>query len=129
MDLLADPPEKIDVYDHHPSDSRDIPGATFHDSELGSNTTFLGTMVMEQGVEITSDDATIALTGIYADTGSFTHGNVSEEDFRVAGHLLARGASVQLVKTFLSPLRERPQITSLPSSQIREKPIVPIRPS
>lgn len=110
LDLLDGPPSRIDVYDHHPGGARDIPGATIHESTLGSNTTFLGTLVMERGIEISPDDATIALTGIYADTGNFTHGNVSPEDFRVAAFLLSSGASVKLVKTFLSPMRERLQI-------------------
>jgi len=111
LDLFEGEPARIDVYDHHPGDSRDIPGATFHESTLGSNTTFLGTLLMEQGVRIAPDDATIALTGVYADTGNFTHGNVSAQDFEVAAYLLAAGASVKLVKTFLSPLREKFQIT------------------
>ena len=111
LELLERPPEKIDVYDHHPSDSRDIPGAEFHESTLASNTTFLGTLVMDRGVAITPDDATIALTGIFADTGNFTHPNVTAEDFRVAAFLQDSGASIRLVKTFLSPLRERLQVT------------------
>jgi tRNA nucleotidyltransferase (CCA-adding enzyme) len=111
LDLMDGEPEAIDVYDHHPSDSRDIPGATFHDTTLASNTTFLCSLLMEKGIRITPDDATIALTGVFADSGNFTHGNVSEDDFRVAAYLMASGASIQLVKTFLSPLRERVQIT------------------
>lgn len=61
---------------------------------------------------ITADDATIALAGIFADTGSFTHSNVSVDDFRVAAFLLDSGASIQLVRTFLSPLREQLQVTT-----------------
>jgi len=111
LELFKGDPGKIDVYDHHPSDSRDIPGATFHESTLGSNTTFLGTLLLERGIEITPDDATIALTGIFADTGNFTHPNVTADDFRVAAFLQESGASIRLVKTFLSPLREKFQIT------------------
>lgn len=111
LDLFDGPPDRIDVYDHHPADSRDIPGATFHESTLGSNTSFLGSLVMERGIRISEDDATIALTGIYADTGSFNHGNVSPTDFQVASYLLSSGASIELVRTFLSPLRERVQVT------------------
>jgi tRNA nucleotidyltransferase (CCA-adding enzyme) len=111
LDLIDGNPGRVDVYDHHPSDSRDVPCATFHESTLGSNTTFLGTLLMDRGVKITPDDATIALTGIFADTGNFTHPNVTAEDFKVAAYLLESGASMRLVKTFLSPLREKVQIT------------------
>jgi tRNA nucleotidyltransferase (CCA-adding enzyme) len=111
LDLIDGDPGRIDVYDHHPSDSRDIPGATFHESTLGSNTTLMGTLLIEGGMKITPDDATIALTGIFADTGNFTHPNVTAEDFRVAAFLQESGASLRLVKTFLSPMREKVQIT------------------
>lgn len=110
LDLFEGAPGRIEVFDHHPGDSRDIPGATIHECTLGSNTTFLGTLVMERGLRVAPDDATIALTGIYADTGNFTHGNVASEDFQVAAYLLDCGGSVKLAKTFLSPLREREQI-------------------
>ncbi|MCH9034474.1 MAG: DUF3987 domain-containing protein [Planctomycetes bacterium] len=110
FDLFEGAPSRIDVFDHHPSDSRDIPAAVFHECTLGSNTAFLGTLLMEQGIHITADDATIALAGIYADTGNFTHGNVTTEDFDVASFLLSSGASIDLVKTFLRPLREKVQI-------------------
>ena len=111
LDLMGRAPERIDVFDHHPRDSRDIPGATVHESTLGSNTAFLGTMLMERGVRLCPTDATIALTGIYADTGNFTHPNVTADDFRVAAHLLEAGASLQLVKTFLRPLKGTFQVT------------------
>lgn len=50
MELLAGPPGRIDVFDHHPMDSRDIPDATVHESPLGANTTYLGTLVMARGI-------------------------------------------------------------------------------
>jgi len=111
LEVFEGSPGSIDVFDHHPHDSRDILGARFHESRLGSNTSFLGTLVMERGIAMSPDDATIALTGIYADTGNFTHDNVSPEDFEVAAFLRSAGASIKLVKTFLSPLREQFQVT------------------
>lgn len=103
-------PGRIRVYDHHPADSLDIPSAVVCDEAVGANTTLLGMLVMEAGLKPGPEDATIALTGIYADTGNFTHENVSDADFRVAGFLLERGASLALVKTFLQTLKEDVQI-------------------
>jgi len=111
LEFLDEPPGRIEVFDHHPSDSRDIPGAVFHDSVFGANTTLLGNRLMEEGITVFPDDATIALTGIFADTGSFTHENVTQEDFAVASHLHACGASMRLVKTFLTTLRGKYQIS------------------
>jgi len=103
-------PGRIRVYDHHPVDSMDIPSAMVYDEAVGANTTLLGMLVMEAGLKPGPEDATIALTGIYADTGNFTHENVSDADFRVAGFLLERGASLPLVKNFLQTLKEDVQI-------------------
>lgn len=113
LDLLEAPPSRIDVFDHHPPGSREIPGARVHDGAVGSAATLLGLRLMEENLPLHPDDATIALTGIYADTGSFTYSSVTEADFRVAAHLLHAGASLSLVRTFLAPLRERGQGTLL----------------
>ena len=111
LNILPEPPDTIEVFDHHPSDSRDIPGAVIHDSVYGANTTLLGTELMNRGITVSPDDATIALTGIFADTGNFTHENVTTEDFAVASYLHDSGASMRLVKIFLRTLREKYQIS------------------
>ena len=104
-------PERVDVYDHHPEDSSDIPGAVIHGGGVGANTTLLAKEIMEKGIRLSSEEATIALTGIHADTGSFTHENVSLADFEAAGYLMSQGASVSLVKSFLQTLKGESQIT------------------
>lgn len=101
---------EYEVFDHHPADSHDIPGAIIHERAFGANTTQLGLELMSRDITIAPEDATIALTGIYADTGNFTHDNVTREDFEVAAFLLAQGASLKLVKDFLVPLKEKQQI-------------------
>jgi tRNA nucleotidyltransferase (CCA-adding enzyme) len=101
----------IEVWDHHPADSSDIPGAVIHEAPVGANTTLLGLEGMRRGARLGEEDATIALTGIYADTGNFTHENVSLADFEVAAWLKGQGASVTLVKSFLQTLKDESQIT------------------
>ena len=102
---------RIDVYDHHPADGRDIPGAIIHECGYGSNTAFLCLELMRRGILPGAEDATIALTGIYADTGNFLHENVCREDFEAASYLLERGAILTLVKEFLISLRDSNQVT------------------
>jgi tRNA nucleotidyltransferase (CCA-adding enzyme) len=104
-------PAQIDVFDHHPRDSSDIPGAVIHEGSVGANTTLLGVEAMRRGIRLSPEEATIALTGIYADTGSFTHENVALADFEVAGYLVSQGASVTLVKSFLQTLKDEMQIS------------------
>lgn len=101
---------EYEVFDHHPAGCNDIPGATIHERAFGANTTQLGLELISRGITIAPEDATIALTGIYADTGNFTHDNVTSEDFEVAAFLLAQGASLKLVKDFLVPLKQKQQI-------------------
>ncbi len=111
LQALDPPPPRIDVYDHHPDDASDIPGASIHGGSAGANTTLLGMEVISRGIPVGPEEATIALTGIYADTGNFTHENVSAEDFTVARFLKERGASLPLVRTFLQTLKGETQIS------------------
>jgi tRNA nucleotidyltransferase (CCA-adding enzyme) len=104
-------PSEVHVFDHHPADSSDIPGAVIHEASVGANTTLLGVEAMRQGIHLSTEEATIALTGVYADTGSFTHENVVLADFEVAGYLLSQGASISLVKSFLQTLKDEIQIS------------------
>jgi tRNA nucleotidyltransferase (CCA-adding enzyme) len=111
FDLISPLPPSIDVIDHHPEDASDIPGAVIRDGMAGANTTLLGLEVMRRKLSLTPEEATIALTGIYADTGNFTHENVTVHDFEVAGYLAEQKASMPLVKTFLQSLKGETQLT------------------
>jgi tRNA nucleotidyltransferase (CCA-adding enzyme) len=101
----------IDVYDHHPSDGFDIPGAEIHENGFGANTTYFALELSHRNVTIGADDAMIALAGIYADTGNFTHDNVTGEDFTAAEFLVRNGASVGAVRRFLGTLKEDHQVS------------------
>jgi tRNA nucleotidyltransferase (CCA-adding enzyme) len=101
----------IDVYDHHPSDGSDISGAVIHENEYGANTTYFALELQKQNIRINADDATIALAGIYADTGNFTHDNVARGDFTAADYLMENIASVSMVRKLLGSLKEDHQVT------------------
>lgn len=100
----------IEIFDHHPPAGRDIPGGTIHECSYGANASQLCKLLAGNGIGLDPEDATIALTGIYADTGNFTHSNVCRQDFNAAAFLLEQGASLKLVKDFLVPLKERHQV-------------------
>ena len=102
---------EVEVFDHHPADEKDIPNAIIHEKSYGANTTQLGMELIAKGIDVSPEDATIALAGIYADTGNFTHLNVMCEDFEVASWLVDCGASLKLVSHFLQPLRKKLQIS------------------
>ena len=100
----------ITIYDHHPKENCDIQGAELLGKNWGSNTSYLAKLAMEQGIILESEEATIALTGVYADTGRFIYETVCREDLEVAAWLLDMGASLKLVKGFLETIREEEQI-------------------
>lgn len=107
----AGAPQEIIVYDHHSAETCDFPGATVYQGDYGSNTTMLCLKLIEQNIRVSERDATIALTGIYADTGNFTHDNVTRDDFAAASYLLAHGADIKLTNNFLKSLREEYQLS------------------
>jgi tRNA nucleotidyltransferase (CCA-adding enzyme) len=101
---------RITVFDHHETGGCNILGARLEGGRAGANTTHLGKLVMEKGLEIIPEEATIALTGIYADTGRLCYENVSRGDYEVSAWLLDMGASLKLVKSFLEVIKNDEQI-------------------
>ncbi|MBT3199295.1 MAG: CBS domain-containing protein [Phycisphaerales bacterium] len=102
---------EIEVWDHHPSEGRFFEQATYISKPYGANTTLIGMELIKRGIKIEPEDATIALSGIYADTGGFLYENVTNEDFKVASYLIENGASIPLVREFLKILTEKRQIS------------------
>lgn len=103
----------IRIFDHHRIENCDILGAQVEGGDYGANTTLLGRMAMERGIPLQPEEATIALAGIYADTGRLTYENVRRYDYEVAAYLRDRGASLKLVKSFLETIKEDDQILIL----------------
>ncbi|GHV44076.1 hypothetical protein AGMMS49546_27430 [Spirochaetia bacterium] len=104
---------KIRIIDHHQIENCNILGAAVEGAPLGANTSYLGKLAMAQGITLQSEEATIALTGIYADTGRLIYENVCREDFEVAAWLLDMGASLRLVKSFLETIQDDDQVLAL----------------
>jgi len=113
FELIPNRVDDIEIYDHHGKGTTDIENGTLHFVSSGSNTAIVGMELIKNRVHVNSKDATIALAGIYADTGNFTHDNVMKIDFDVASYLLKNGADIKLVKTFTKFLREDHQMSLL----------------
>ncbi|HOP62065.1 MAG TPA: CBS domain-containing protein [Spirochaetota bacterium] len=111
FELFDSSSTSVIIYDHHSEDSCEFKNAVVHEGDYGSNTTMIGLELIKRRVSISPKDATIALTGIYADTGNFTHDNVTGDDFRVASYLLKQMADIKLVNNFLKSLREDYQLS------------------
>ena len=104
---------KIRIFDHHETENCDILDAHVEKGIFGATTSLLGKMAMEKNIVLESEEATIALTAIYADTGKLTYENVTRYDYEVSAWLLDMGASLRLVKSFLETVKEDDQIAVL----------------
>jgi tRNA nucleotidyltransferase (CCA-adding enzyme) len=120
LEHFSEPPE-IEIWDHHPAPEEQeaeagtngsgFPGATVHRGDYGANATLLGLALIERGIRPSPEEATVALAGVFADTGNFTHENVSDADFKVAAYLMECGASLKIVRSFLHALADAAQIS------------------
>ena len=110
---IRGPVPNIRVIDHHPLENCDILGAKLEGGPVGALTSYLGNLARQNGIQLNHEEATIALTGIYADTGRFIYENVKYDDFEAAAWLLHNGASLKLVKSFLETIKEESQFDIL----------------
>ncbi len=82
--------------DHH--ESNDFFG-NFHlvDSKLSSTCELLTSMLINLNLNINRQMATCLLMGIYYDTGSFMHTNITDNTFKIAEYLVKKGADHQQI--------------------------------
>ncbi len=101
-ELVANPDVEIHIYDHHPPSSDDLHGAVEVIAEVGATTTLLLKLLCEKGIEISPDEATVMLLGIYEDTGNLTFPSTKEEDFIAAGYLVRKGANLNVLSNIIT---------------------------
>jgi tRNA nucleotidyltransferase (CCA-adding enzyme) len=92
---------EVHIYDHHPRAEGDIPGALEATEAFGSTTTVLTRILMQRGIGVTPDEATVLMAGIYEDTGFLCYPSTTVEDYEAASHLLRSGADLGTVSALL----------------------------
>ncbi len=100
--LLSRSNLEIHIYDHHPSDEDEVRADYLLSSKTGANVTILIEKIIEKGIEITPDEATVMCLGIYEDTGSFSFTSTTERDFQAAAFLLSKGANLNIISDLIS---------------------------
>ncbi len=104
---------EIHIYDHHPDSPDDVHGSVEIVRLVGSTTAILTGIIREQGLKLTSQEATIMALGIFEDTGSFTFTSTTPEDFEAAAFLLEQGADLNVVSGILSREMSAEQVALL----------------
>ncbi len=98
---IADKVEVI-IYDHHPPSPDDIKGSVEIIDDVGANTTLMVEELIKKGIDISPEEASILLLGIYEDTGKFTYTSTTPRDLKAASYLLEKGADLNFISPFLS---------------------------
>ena len=103
----------IHIYDHHPPDQGDIEGSLVVTGDYGSTTTILTLIIKERGLELTKEEATLLMAGIYEDTGFLSFPSTRVKDFEAAGYLLEKGAELKRVSRLLKSSMTTEEISML----------------
>ena len=103
-EALDKPGVRIHLYDHHPDRDDDLHGEVEVVRMLGSTTTILCMTLQEKGVPLTDDEATMLGLGLYEDTGHFTHGSTTPEDFAAGAFLRSQGMHLDVIKSLATDL-------------------------
>ncbi|HUL23108.1 MAG TPA: CBS domain-containing protein [Thermodesulfobacteriota bacterium] len=101
-ELLTKADLEIHIYDHHPPSSEDLHGSLEVIAETGATVTLLLDILQKKGIEITPDEATVMMLGIYEDTGNLTFPSTKEEDFKAAGYLVRMGANLSILSNVIT---------------------------
>lgn len=101
-EIVGKPDLEIHIYDHHPPSPEDIHGSVEVVAEVGATVTLLVHLIQEKKIEITPDEATAMMLGLYEDTGNLTFPSTKEEDFRAAGFLIRHGANLNVLSNIIT---------------------------
>ena len=102
-EILARPGLEIHIFDHHPMTDESISPTGGTITVGGSASTIIAARLIEQGISLTAEEATLILLGIHEDTGRLLFKSTTPEDYRVAGWLLEEGARPDIVSDSLTP--------------------------
>ena len=101
-EIVGKPGLEVHIYDHHLPSSDDLQGSVEVVLEVGATVTLMLKILREKGIDITPDEATVMLLGIYEDTGNLTFSSTKEEDFIAAGYLVRKGASLNILSNMIT---------------------------
>ncbi len=115
---------KIICYDHH--SEGDLNCEESYLVNYGANVTQMVEKIIEKNIEITDEEATLFMLGIYADTGRLTYTSTTPNDIRVSAYLLEKGADLETIKSVLEEALTEVDVIIL-NDLIRNKRIFEVR--
>jgi len=103
----------LHIYDHHSPSGDDLRGSVEVVKEVGATVTILCQELKRKKIEISPDEATVMMLGIYEDTGNLTFPSTRKDDYLAASYLLTKGADLNVIADILSKEFTAEQITLL----------------
>jgi tRNA nucleotidyltransferase (CCA-adding enzyme) len=100
-ELLSNKKIKIHIYDHHPFSKGDIRGDVEKIESVGATATIFSEILKSRRLHPTPIEATILALGIYEETGGLLFPSTTERDLVAISYLLRRGATLNIVSSFL----------------------------
>lgn len=94
---------EIFVIDHHPRKEGVNPEWQIDISFTGACTTLIVEKIRDNGIKLTSLQATMLLMGIYEDTGSLSYSTTTPRDLVAAAYLLEQEADLRTISEYLNP--------------------------
>ncbi|MEO2069466.1 MAG: CBS domain-containing protein [Desulfurobacteriaceae bacterium] len=91
---------EVEIFDHH-SKTIEVEDVIFHFKGSGSITSLMALILKGKNLSPSPLEASVMLTGIYSDTGSFRFPSTTPLDFLAAAYLLSLGANIEFVKKYL----------------------------
>jgi len=101
-EIVQKPEVEVHIYDHHLPSSDDIRGSVEVVAEVGATVTLMLGLLRERRIDLTHDEATVMLLGIYEDTGNLTFSSTKEDDFIAAGYLVRKGANLNILSNMIT---------------------------
>ncbi|WP_168211023.1 CBS domain-containing protein [Persicimonas caeni] len=118
---LLESASRVVVWDHHPATEHDIDAGETHIEPVGACATLLCERLREEGIELNEAEATVALLGIYADTGSLSFDATSPRDVEAAAHLLRAGGKLSVVNRYMqqrfTPEQQELLVSMMPNTE------------
>ncbi len=99
--LVEEKRVSVHIYDHHPPSDDDIVGDVNVIGTAGACTSMLVKLLQQKECDLSPEEATIMMLGIYEETGSFRYPSTTQRDFEAASFLLSKGAHVDIVADIL----------------------------
>lgn len=109
-EILDSPSLEIHIYDHHPVTDDSIRACGGQISVCGSASAVLAGLLIERGIVLTPEEATLIILGIHEDTGRLLYGSTTPQDYQTAAWLLEQGARLGIVGEALTPELNKAQM-------------------